>query len=216
MADIRIAQGRLRQAMRVYERGLELAEAHGERLSRGTIDIYVAMSELDRERNDLPTALNRLSTSKELSERALRPQVGSRWHVAMARIAEANGDLSGALSLLEEAERLYKGHFFPNVRPVSAMKTRVWLGMGKLDDALDWVREQRLSDEDELSYLREFEHVTLARTLLAKYRRDRADRSISQASRLLERLLQAAEAGGRTGELDRDSDPAGDGSRCPR
>ncbi|SFB50192.1 LuxR family transcriptional regulator, maltose regulon positive regulatory protein [Cohnella sp. OV330] len=199
LADIRIAQGRLRQAMRVYERGLELAEAHGERMSRGTIDIHVAMSELSREHNDLQAAADRLLTGKELSERALRPQVGSRWHVAMARIAEANEDLHGALSHFQEAERLYKGHFFPNVRPVSAMKTRVWLGMGKLDDALDWVREQGLSVEDELSYLREFEHVTLARALLAKYRRDRTDHSISQVLGLLERLLQAAEEGGRTG-----------------
>ncbi|WP_217595205.1 LuxR C-terminal-related transcriptional regulator [Cohnella sp. GbtcB17] len=199
LADIRIAQGRLRQAMKVYERGLALAEEHGERMSRGAIDIYVAKSELSRERNDLQAAAKLLLTGKELNERALRPQIGYRWHVAMARLAEANEDLNGALAFLQEAERLYRGHFFPNVRPVPAIKTRVWLAMGRLEDALDWVREQGLSAEDELSYLREFEHVTLARVLLAKYMHDRTDRSIRQVSVLLERLLQAAEEGGRTG-----------------
>ena len=50
-----------------------------------------------------------------------------------------------------------------------------------------------------LSYLREFDHITLARVLLAQYKRDRTDRSILEAMGLLERLLKAAEEGGRTG-----------------
>ena len=53
--------------------------------------------------------------------------------------------------------------------------------------------------QDDLSYLREFEHITLARILLARYKSDRADRSILEAIGLLERLLKAAEEGGRTG-----------------
>jgi len=47
--------------------------------------------------------------------------------------------------------------------------------------------------------LHEFDHITLARVLLARYQSDRADRSILEATGLLERLLQAAEEGGRTG-----------------
>ena len=39
----------------------------------------------------------------------------------MARIREAQGDLDGALDLLDEAERLYMRDFFPNVRPVAAL-----------------------------------------------------------------------------------------------
>ena len=119
----------------------------------------------------------------------------------MARIREAQGDLDGALDLLHEAERLYVSDFFPNVRPVAALKTRVWVAQGRLGEALDWAREQGLSAEDDLSYLREFEHITLARVLLAQYKSDRADRSILEAMGLLERLLQAAEAGERTGSV---------------
>jgi LuxR family maltose regulon positive regulatory protein len=58
-----------------------------------------------------------------------------------------------------------------------------------------------LSSGDDLSYLREFEHLTLARVLIARYKRDRADGAIHihEARHLLERLLNAAEEGGRTG-----------------
>jgi LuxR family maltose regulon positive regulatory protein len=70
-----------------------------------------------------------------------------------------------------------------------------------LGEALGWAREQGLSVSDDLSYLREFEHITLARVLLARYKSDHADRSILEAMGLLERLLKAAEEGERTGSV---------------
>lgn len=91
------------------------------------------------------------------------------------------------------AERLYARDFFPNVRPLGALATRVWVRQGRLGEADGWAREQRLSVEDDLSYLREFEHITLARVLLARSKSDRADRSMLEGMELLERLLQAAE-----------------------
>ena len=93
------------------------------------------------------------------------------------------------------------GDFFPNVRPVPALKARVWIAQGSLGEALGWAREQGLSVDDDLSYLREFEHITLARVLLARYQDERAERSIHEATRLLERLLAAAEEGERTGRV---------------
>jgi len=83
------------------------------------------------------------------------------------------------------------------VQPVAAWKTRVWIAQGRLDEAHDWAKKQGLSANDGLSYLREFEHITLARILLAKYHGDPSDHVLLEATGLLERLLQAAQAGGR-------------------
>ena len=85
------------------------------------------------------------------------------------------------------------------MRPVAALKTRVWIAQGRLSEALDWASEQGLSADDNLSYLREFEHITLARILLARYKSERKDSPIHKAIGLLERLQKAAEAGGRMG-----------------
>jgi LuxR family maltose regulon positive regulatory protein len=199
LADIRIAQGRLHEAMSTYERGLQLATKLNEPALRGTADMYVGMSMLKREHNDLNAATQHLLRSKELGEHIGLPQNRYRWCVAMAGIREAQGDLDGALDLLNEAERLYVSDFSPNVRPVDALRTRVWLAQGRLGDALAWAQEKRLSVEDELSYLHEFEHITLARILLARYKSDHADRTILEVMGLLERLLKAAEEGGRVG-----------------
>jgi LuxR family maltose regulon positive regulatory protein len=199
LADIRIAQGRLREAMRTYERALRLATGQGESVLRGAADMHIGLSALYRERNDLDAATQHLLRSQELGERMGFPQYPYRWRVAMARIREAEGDLDGALDLLDEAERRYAGDFSPNVRPIAAMKARVWVAQGRVGNALDWVRERGLSAEDDLSYLREFEHITLARVLIARDKSDHEGRSIHRAMGLLERLLNAADAGGRMG-----------------
>ena len=109
--------------------------------------------------------------------------------------------VDGALDLLDQAERLYDGNFSPNVRPIATRKIQVWLAQGRLGEALGWAREQGLSVENELSYLREFDHITLARVLLTCYQSGREDGSISGVMGLLERLLKAAEEGGRMGSV---------------
>jgi LuxR family transcriptional regulator, maltose regulon positive regulatory protein len=201
LADIRIAQGRLRDAMRTYELALQFAAEQGDPVMRGTADMYVGMSELYRERNDLEAATQHLLKSKEQGEHTGFPQNPYRWRVAMARLREAQGDLEGALGLLDEAERLYVSDFYPNVRPIPALKAHVWVAQGRLGEALGWARERGLSPHDDLGYLHEFEHITLARVLLARYENDREERHIREAMGLLERLLQAAQAGERTGSV---------------
>ncbi len=200
LADIQIAQGCLHDAMTTYGQGLQWATEEA-RVLQGAADMHVGMSNLHYEYNDLKTATQCLLTSQSLGELAGLPQNPYRWRAAMARIRQAQGDLDGALELLEEAERVYDGNFSPNVRPVVTRKVRVWLAQGRLGEALNWVRAQGLSVENQLSYLREFDHITLARVLLACHQHDYADGSISKAMKLLERLLKAAEDGGRKGSV---------------
>jgi LuxR family maltose regulon positive regulatory protein len=188
LADLAITQGRLREAMRVYERALELGQDGP--VLRGTADMYVGLSAIHRERDELPAALELLQRSQLLGDTMGLPQNPYRSRVAMARIREAAGDLAAAASLLDEAERLYFGDFSPDVRPVSAMKARLWIRQGKVDEALAWARDL----PGELVYLREFEHITFARALLAA-------ESLDEARALLEGLLHEAETGGRIGSV---------------
>jgi LuxR family maltose regulon positive regulatory protein len=199
LADIRLAQGRLREALRIYERGLALASKRDGPILRGAADMHVGICGVLRERNDLEGAAEQLQLSGELGEENGLPQNRYRSRVAMASIRQAEGDLEAALELLTEAERLYVGDFSPDVRPVAALKARVWIAQGRLSDASDWARGRGLSSGDELSYLHEFEHATLARLLLAQGARDRSDRLVDEATDLLGRLLAAAEEGGRQG-----------------
>jgi LuxR family transcriptional regulator, maltose regulon positive regulatory protein len=80
--------------------------------------MYVGMSQIACERDDLPAATRHLLRAEELGEHTWLPQNPYRWRVAMARVREAEGDLAGALDLLDEAQRVYTGDFSPNARPI--------------------------------------------------------------------------------------------------
>ncbi|MEO6957515.1 MAG: LuxR C-terminal-related transcriptional regulator [Antricoccus sp.] len=201
LADIRLTQGRLGEALSTYEQALERGSGQGAPVLRGTADMYVGMSEVARERGDLASAIAHLLRSQELGADTGLPQNPYRWRVAMAQILRARGDLVGALDLLDEADRVYNGDFFPNVRPIPALRARVWVVQGAVDRALGWAAQCGVSPVEDLSYLREFEHVTLARLLLLQYRTSRAESTISAATQFLGRLLRAAQAAARTGSV---------------
>jgi len=199
LADIRMVQGRLHEAISTYEQSLHLAREQGDPALQGTADLYTGLSELHCEQGDLETARQHLLRIGELGE--LGDVYLYRWCLAQAQLKKAQGDLDGALDQLDEAERHYLRGPIPDVRPVAALKTRVWVRQGRLNEALGWTRERDLSVDNDLSFLREFEHITLARVHIAQYVYDRVDSSINEAMGLLERLLQAAEEGGRTGSV---------------
>jgi LuxR family maltose regulon positive regulatory protein len=201
LASIKLAQGQLNMALSIYEKALRLVLEHGEPMPLGTEDLYSGISELHRERGDLETAAQDLVTGRKLGEQVELPDWQHRWYIAQARLHETKGDLDGALDLLEEAERRFVRTPVPIIRPIAALKTRIRIAQGKIAEALDWVRTRDLSVDDDISYLHEFEHMTLVRVLIAQEKRGLGDGSIHDAQGLLERLLLAAEEGGRKGSV---------------
>jgi LuxR family maltose regulon positive regulatory protein len=159
--------------------------------------MHVALSRVAWERNDLAAAADHLRRADELGDSAALPQNPYRWRVAMARLRDAEGDPATALRLLEEAQRVYVGDYSPNVQPVSAVHARMLAAHGRVAEALDWARRQDVSAGSDLSYLHEYEHVTLARILLA----DGSPGARQDALALLDRLLAAAEDGDRIGTV---------------
>jgi LuxR family maltose regulon positive regulatory protein len=199
LADLALAQGRLRDAFGVYADALELSTSQSGPPLRGTADMHVGLSEIHRERNELVAAREHLQKSREIGEHNGLPQNPYRWRLAMARLLEADGDLAAAVELLDESERVYSTDFSPSVRPVPAVRAGLLATHGRVGDAMAWVRESGVAADDDLDYLCEFEHLTLARVLLARFRAERSDAFLDDAVGLLERLLEAADAGGRAG-----------------
>ncbi len=207
LGDLRRTQGRLTTAVRTYQAALELAVSPpGAEPLRGTADMHVGLAGVLLERNDLAGAREQLAVSQRLGEHNGLPQNAYRWRVVLARLRAAEGDLDGALALLEEAERVYVGDFAPDVQPVAATRARLRIRRAELAHAQDWALERRLSAEDlsaedDLSYLREYEHLTLARLLIARCRAEPASSGIGTVLALLGRLLVAAESGGRAASV---------------
>ena len=84
------------------------------------------------------------------------------------------------------------------------MRARVQIAAGDLSSAGQWAEDRGVSVDDEPDYLREYEHLTLARLLLAQHQADRHGASLRSARPvlgLLDRLQAAAVDAGRDGSV---------------
>jgi LuxR family maltose regulon positive regulatory protein len=201
LGDIRVAQGRLRDAASIYEQGLRLANSGTFSAPPETDELNLGLSELHLEWNDISGAIGFLDTIE--ASRPKTSHIGNRqrWCTAMANVRVAQGNLDGALAFLDEAESHERRDPIPRVRPIPAIKARIRIAQGRLDDAGAWATQANVSVDGELSYLREFEHITLARMLIARSSSSGDQRSLHDAARLLERLHIAAQTGGRIGSV---------------
>jgi LuxR family maltose regulon positive regulatory protein len=201
LADLWLVAGRPSKARRLCTQALGVAEAHGAPVARATAELHVALSELDVEVGDLESAKRHLETAAALADRAPMTESRYRWCVAKGLLARADGDPEAAVQLLDQAEQLYRPGFFPNVRPIATIKTRIWIEQGKLPEAADWARERGVSVTDVASYLSEFDHLTLVRLLLAQHRAHHDSGALVQAAGMLDLLHEAADAFERAGSL---------------
>jgi LuxR family maltose regulon positive regulatory protein len=114
-------------------------------------------------------------------------------------VRQAQGDAEGASEALRQGEQVAQNE--RRVSPlwrnrtkirVDAWRARLWVMKGDLRAAERWAQERGLSVEDEFVYSleSELEYATLARLLIAQSKPE-------EALKLLQRLLEAAEAGGR-------------------
>jgi len=197
LGDILTAQGCLRETERTYLQLLNLAAGQDIPEIKETAVLYLGLSELFFERGDMEAAKQYLQKGENLGEQPAFPPWYRHWLCAHIRVMGAEGDYDGILEMLSEAEGLYYRHPIPDVRPLTALIARTRLAQGDLTEAIRWAGERKLSVDDDLSYLREFEHITLARLLIAQYKHKQDDTHVREAMALLERLLKAAEEGGR-------------------
>ncbi|SFN82581.1 LuxR family transcriptional regulator, maltose regulon positive regulatory protein [Mycetocola miduiensis] len=199
LVDMLLPLGRLREAQSTCEAALAEAAASGS--GAATADLHATLSEILLERNQIAEAKKHLAGGEQLGDGVFSHEHHYRQFVAQAKVAEAENHLDDAYDLLTQAEQHYRRGFFPEARPIGAMKARIRIVQARLPEALEWVNDQSLSPADELSYPSEFGHVTLARLLLAQFRADPTPDAGREASGLLARLREAAEAGGRRGSV---------------
>ncbi len=201
LATMWLARGQPDHAGRLYEQALQTADAHAGPALAMTGDLHVGLADVLRERGDLDAAAKHLQIARELGERASLPENRHRWYTAMAGLLVACGDLDGAVGMLEQAQPLYLPGYFPDVRPIPAMKARVRIAQGRLEDASAWARDRQINPDDPAGYLAEYDLLTLARLLIAQHRTDPQSNTLEVVLTLLDRIVAAAKAADRGGSL---------------
>jgi len=194
LADILVGLGRLTDAEQSLNQSLELASTQGDEAEKITAHHYLILALIAHERCDHELFTTRLQMVHKLKDHTTLVDWPYRWNLAQALIKEGEKDFEAALKLLDEAKSVYVLNPVPDLRPVDAIKARIYLKQGRLDKVRAWVQERGLSVSDEVDYLGEFEHLVLARFSIAEH-------DLTGVNEMLERMLEAAETQNRHGSV---------------
>jgi LuxR family maltose regulon positive regulatory protein len=193
LAEVQVMRGFLHQAADTYKQMQHVLATRGVQLTTVAGNTCVGMGELMREWNDLDAAVLQLREGIEHGKQVASARILLPGYVALARALWALGDADGALCAIQEAMHVWEEYHVRRlwgVPPVAAYQARLWLAQGDVASAVQWAQEQGLCAHGELSYRREVDYLTLARLLITQS-------NMNEATGLLQRLLKAAEAGGR-------------------
>ena len=206
LARLRTLQGCLRTAAATYEEAAEVVpEREGFRDLVNSAAYYVGLGDIQREWNDLDSAESHLRRGTDLVAGAFMvdADVVTHGHLSLARLQQARGRDADARAVLEEfADLTRQRDFFPLLATRGqAAQARLALMQDDLSAAANWAEASGLGADDEPTYPREEEYLTLVRVLVAQGQMNPMGTYLDDALDLLGRLYRAAEGGARMGSV---------------
>jgi len=195
LADLRVIQGRRREALDLVQEALQEAEQRRAR-QFGTVGyVLVKLGELLHERNDLTTATGYVLEGIDLMQGWQQPYELVSGYTVLAAVRQAENDAQGAMAALRNAEEIRKRHpdYYRLNHLVRLCRVRLHLSQHGAEEAARQAQEARLGETGPRIY-RERELIALAHVLVAHEKWD-------EALRLLAQLAETAETEGRFGRL---------------
>jgi LuxR family maltose regulon positive regulatory protein len=203
LAKLNMRQGQLHKAQAIYQQALELgSNESGQRLPIAS-EALIGLGRLSYEWNDLESAARYLEESIALSEQWSEAAALDAY-VPLAHVRRAQGDIDGVRHAIQKAQQmaLKTDALEADDLFVALVQARLWVIQGNLEAAMRWAEERGLakrrdspkseeSDDFFSSRVRKYEHLVLARLLMAQ---DRPEEALA----LLEPLLPKMERQGRT------------------
>jgi LuxR family transcriptional regulator, maltose regulon positive regulatory protein len=201
LADLSLRRGHLREADGYWSKALAVIQ---ERENWGRLPlpligwVYIRLGELLYEWNELESAWSHLSRGLERAELGGDVRALIAGYVLASRIKLTEGDSQAAVDYLELARPLVEKASFPDwISRFERFQLELWLAQDRLRTAVDWADEMLQGGTLEARPESEISQLAVAHALTVKGDRPSLERALA----LLERLLQTAEAEGRTGVM---------------
>ena len=204
LAGIKVAitlrsQGHLQQTIETCQDVIRLADECGLSSTSVTGLAYALKGEVLAELNEMDEAFIHARKGIRLVTRGIDLTLSGWGYLCLMRIYFSSKDAAGIRAIRQKMENLEQESTLPPwvKSQVEAWQVRVWLAQGDLRPAVAWAAERGLGAEDQktilppaIDFIALFDYLVLARIRIEQKRLD-------EASDLLSRLLETAEAGGR-------------------
>ncbi len=200
LARLHVLQGKLRQAAALYAQVVQMVPRPEVLQTMFTsLYYYFDLGDLLREWNELDVAERHLMQGMALLKEGLSVELflAIRGYTALARLLQARGNSYEPLATLDALAHLAEQRHFAVYLTTqgAAVHAQLELAQGNLAAAIRWADSSGLStNDDDLPYPREGEYLALVRVRIAQGRDDPAAPFLQDVLRLLDRLLQDAEA----------------------
>jgi LuxR family maltose regulon positive regulatory protein len=185
-------QGQLQRAAALYRDVIRRAGA-ATHLEQPVV--YFFLGRLYYEWNNLPSAEHALREGIAVGQRTGRGRLWPSSYAALAWTRWADGDATQTGIMMEQALAAARLLNSPSiVAEVEARQAGLWLAQGDLPAAARWLARRALGVDDQFTYEQQGEYLLLARIRIAQEREAPGTIDLDAVVRLLERLLQMAEA----------------------
>jgi LuxR family maltose regulon positive regulatory protein len=216
LAQLQVEQGYLHQADKIYREALQLVDRQPApqqtQLLPHTGRIYIGLAEVMVEWDRLNEAEEQANKGLVLAEEGHESGTLSGGYLILARIKQAQGDLSAAAEYVQTAQHYANRYTGPRYLAAQCATYRAWLWLrqGNLRAVNSWLQEQHLQLDPlpaPIPYLREGEYLIQARLLLALAQQPNGEADITPETALLEAinilncLAKAAQNSQRAGTL---------------
>lgn len=177
LADLQMSCGQLYQAQDTYQQFLSLAvDTAGDPIPMAGW-AYLGLSQIAFQWDNLEQAEALLYQGIELIEddESIERVMGGVGHLYLSSIRLAQGDTTGALEVLKEAESLARKYNLPQrLEETDALRAQVWIQQRQLAPAERWSKEYKTDTDEQHSERRLLKALTLAQLRYAQKDYDEA------------------------------------------
>ena len=199
IAHLRLAetlryQGKLKQVADLCRQQMQFMDENGISHTVAAGWLLTLWGDVLSEMNEIEEAITQAQKGVDVAGRGRRDVSFFAWsNLYLLRVLFSNGDVSGAEEVIRKMQNVARERDLPILaqKQLSAWQARIWMEQNDMDAATRWVEKEKLNPDGEISFFNESQYIVFARILSAQGKTE-------DAIRIHQRLLENAEAGGRT------------------
>jgi LuxR family maltose regulon positive regulatory protein len=198
LADYEWLEGNLRNASRMYEQAIELAEKWGGQFSIALCLVQQGRAGLLYEWNDLDGAARALQECIRIGDVWKSPRFLVPAYGLSALVMQARGQVADARTMIGRAEQITRDSYSspPDLGSLALYQILLWIAQNDFQAIAQWEQTHDSEWRSQIGRARDALTIVLARARLARYYRQRDDLALSQARALIASALEQSQASG--------------------